>query len=391
MLSSQRMPLFSTMIIAAAASILFTLLLELKPRLAKPMYLLVFMPLLFAAGSFSNLENFYTGIMAIFIFWRVLKFHQDSTSHSESVWLVLTFLIGLFLSPLAYFYGGSYLIQIVFLLLFQLLFILSGQFLLKWIDVELALKRRFAVTYSKLLGIILLLVAVLTLGRGILKEMFFFVLQVAGWTLSMLLYPFFAWIGSADMQARANKAFSGQLPNMENESPFEQSRQVFDPDFWGPILFAALIAIGFYFIYKKNSLFSMQREEEAPEARLITTAHIEGGANTGEFTRRQKAAPENQIRKEIFQLEKYAHKKELGRLNHEDVKEWFDRLSIQYDPRTIQTYEKVRYGEQLNEKSDGWFKDEIKKVKKQINALEKVKKEESKKSLKENFKHLFRR
>jgi len=391
LLSSQRMPLFSTMIIAAAASILFTLLLELKPRLAKPMYLLVFMPLLFAAGSLSNLENFYTGIMAIFIFWRVLKFHQDSTSHSESVWLVLTFLIGVFLSPLAYFYGGSYLIQIVFLLLFQLLFILSGQFFLKWIDVELALKKRFAVTYSKLLGIFLLLVAVLTFGRGILKEIFFFVLQLAGWTLSMLLYPFFAWIGSADMQARANKAFSGQLPNMENESPFEQSRQVFDPDFWGPILFAALIAIGFYFIYKKTSLFSMQREEEAPEAGVITTAHIEGGANTGEFTRRQKAAPENHIRKEIFQLEKYAHKKELGRLNHEDVKEWFDRLSIQYDPRTIQTYEKVRYGEQLEEKSDGWFKDEIKKVKKQINALEKVKKEESKKSLKENFKHLFRR
>lgn len=391
LLSSQRMPLFSTMIIAAAASILFTLLLELKPRLAKPMYLLVFMPLLFAAGSLSNLENFYTGIMAIFIFWRVLKFHQDSTSHSESVWLVLTFLIGVFLSPLAYFYGGSYLIQIVFLLLFQLLFILSGQFFLKWIDVELALKKRFAVTYSKLLGIFLLLVAVLTFGRGILKEIFFFVLQLAGWTLSMLLYPFFAWIGSADMQARANKAFSGQLPNMENESPFEQSRQVFDPDFWGPILFAALIAIGFYFIYKKTSLFSMQREEEAPEAGVITTAHIEGGANTGEFTRRQKAAPENHIRKEIFQLEKYAHKKELGRLNHEDVKEWFDRLSIQYDPRTIQTYEKVRYGEQLDEKSDGWFKDEIKKVKKQINALEKVKKEESKKSLKENFKHLFRR
>lgn len=391
LLSSQRMPLVSTMIIAAAASILFTLLLELKPRLAKPLYLLVVMPLLFAAGSLSNLENFYIGIMAIFIFWRVLKFHQDPTSQSESVWLVLTFLIGVFLSPLAYFNGGLYLIQIVFILLFQLLFILSGQFLLKWIDVELASKKRFAVTYSKLIGIILLLVAVLTFGRGILKEMFFFVLQLAGWTLSMLLYPFFAWIGSADMQARANKVFSENLPNMENDASIKQARQVFDPDFWGPILFAVLIAIGFYFIYKKTSLFSMRKEEEAAEAGLISTSHIEGAANSGEFTRRQKAAPENHIRKEIFQLEKYAHKKELGRLNHEDVKEWFDRLSIQYDPRTIHTYEKVRYGDQLDEKIDSWFKDEIKKVKKQIIALEKIKKEESKKSLKEGFKQIFKR
>lgn len=391
LLSSQRMPLVSTMIIAAAASILFTLLLELKPRLAKPLYLLVVMPLLFAAGSLSNLENFYIGIMAIFIFWRVLKFHQDSTSQSESVWLVLTFLIGVFLSPLAYFNGGLYLIQIVFILLFQLLFILSGQFLLKLIDVELASKKRFAVTYSKLIGIILLLVAVLTFGRGILKEMFFFVLQLAGWTLSMLLYPFFAWIGSADMQARANKVFSENLPNMENDASIKQARQVFDPDFWGPILFAVLIAIGFYFIYKKTSLFSMRKEEEVAEAGLISTSHIEGAANSGEFTRRQKAAPENHIRKEIFQLEKYAHKKELGRLNHEDVKEWFDRLSIQYDPRTIHTYEKVRYGDQLDEKIDSWFKDEIKKVKKQIIALEKIKKEESKKSLKEGFKQIFKR
>lgn len=391
LLSSQQMPLFSSMLIAAAASVFFTLLLELKPHLAKPLYLLVVTPLLFIAGNMSNLENFYTGFMTIFIFWRVLKFHQDSTSHSESVWLVVTFLIGVFISPLAYLYGASYLFQVVFLLIFQLLFILSGQFLLKWLDIEKDSKKRFVVTYTKLLGVVLLLVTVLTFGRGILKEIFFFVLQLAGWTLSMLLYPFFAWIGSADMQARANKAFSGQLPNMENESPFEQSRQIYDPDFWGPILFAALIAIGFYFIYKKTSLFSRQKEEEAAEAGFITTAHIGRGANSSEFTRRQKAAPENHIRKEVFQLEKYAHKKELGRLNHEDVKEWFERLRIQYDPRTIQTYEKVRYGEHLDESSDGWFKDEIKKVKKQINVLEKLKKEESKKGLKENFKHFFRR
>jgi hypothetical protein len=391
LLSSQRMPLLSTMIMAAAASVLFVFLLELKPQLAKPVYLLAIMPLLFVAGNLSNLGNFYSGIMAIFVFWRVLKFHQDSTSHSESVWLVLTFLIGIFVSPLAYFYGGSYLIQIVFLLIFQLLFILSGQFLLKWIDVELASKKRFAVTYSKLLGMIFLLVAVLTFGRGILKDFFFFVLQLVGWTLSMLLYPFFAWIGSADMQARANKVFSGSLPNMENETSIKQAKQVFDPDFWGPILFAALIGIGFYFIYKKTSLFSRQKEEEAAEAGFTTIAQIEGGANSRELTGRHKAAPENYIRKEIFQLEKYAHKKELGRFTHEDVKEWFDRLKIQYDPRTIQKYERVRYGDHLDEKSDGWFKEEIKKIKKQIIELEKLKKEENKKSLKENFKHIFRR
>lgn len=193
------------------------------------------------------------------------------------------------------------------------------------------------------------------------------------------------------MQERANRAFSGQLPNMENETPFEQSRQIFDPNFWGPILFAMIIGFGFYFIYKKTSLFKRQPNEEMAEAGFVTTVYNEGEASIGGYSRRQKPVLDNDIRKEIFQLEKYAHKKELGRLNHEDVKEWFDRLNLQYDPRTVLTYERVRYGEQFVEITDGWFKDEIKKVKKQISALEKLKKEESKKGLKENFKHLFRR
>ena len=391
LLSSQQMPLLATMGTAAAASILFTILLDRKPNLAKPLYILVIIPLLFLTGSLSNLEHFYTGIMAILIFWRVLKFHQDSTSHSESVWLVITYLIGVFISPLAYFYGGSYLIQIVFLLIFQLLFILSGQFLLKWMDIEPGSKKRFAVTYSKLLGVILLLVAVLTFGRGILKEIFFYALQLVGWTLSLLLYPFFVWIGSADMQARANKVFSGQLPDMENETSIKQAREVFDPDFWGPILFAVLVGLAFYFIYKKTNLFSRQPAEDAVQAGFVTTTSIEGPTSSGLLKRRRPAVPDNLIRKEIFHLEKYANKKELGRLQHEDVREWFDRLGIQYDLRTIQEYEKVRYGENLVEHMDGWFKDEIKAIKKQFNLLEKLKKEEGKTGLKDNLKNIFRR
>ena len=233
LLSSQRMPLLATMGIAATASILFMLLLELKPNLAKPLYFLVIMPLLLLTGNLINLEHFYTGIMAVLIFWRVLKFHQDSTSHSESVWLVVTFLVGLFILPLAYFYGGSYLMQIVFLLIFQLLFIISGQFLLKWMDVELGTKKRFIVTYTKLLGVILFLVAVITLGKDLLKQVFFIVLQVIGWTLSFLLYPFFAWIGSPAMQARAGKVFSREMPNLEIKTSIDHGRQIFDSGFLG--------------------------------------------------------------------------------------------------------------------------------------------------------------
>jgi hypothetical protein len=390
LLSSQQMPLLAAMGTAAAASILFATLLELKPNLAKPLYILVIIPLLFVTGNLINLEHVYTGIMAILTFWRVLKFHQDSTSHSESVWLVVTFLVGVFVSPLAYFYGTSYLMQVVFLLIFQLLFILSGQFLLKWMDVELISKKRFVVTYSKLLGFIILLVAVLTFGRDILKGIFFIVLQGIGWTLSFLLYPFFSWIASPGMQARANKVFSGKLPNMEKEEPFEQARQAFDPDFWGPILFAVIIGFAFYFIYKKSTLLRTQHGE-AVQAGFVTTTSVDGPSSSRLLTRRRTAVPDNLIRKEIFQLEKYAHKRELGRLQYEDVTEWFNRLDIQYDPRTIKVYERVRYGEHIDENLDGWLKDEIKTIKKQLAALGKLGKTENKTALTNNINKLFRR
>jgi hypothetical protein len=391
LLSSQNMPLIQMMAIAAAASILFALLLELKHNLAKPVYFLVFMPLLFVAANLIDLELFYIGIMAILIFWRVLKFQQDSTSHSESIWLVVTFLIGVFVSPLAYFSGRVYLFQIVFLLIFQLLFILLGQFLLKWMEIESVSRNRFAVTYSKLLGVILLLAAVLTFGRDMLKEVFFIALQGIGWTLSLLLYPFFAWIGSPSMQARASKVFSRQIPIMENEKSVEQTRQVFDTNFWGPILFAILIGAAFYFIYKKSNLFRKQAEEAAVHAGFATTSAIDGPASMVQLRRSRNEAPVNLIRREVFQLEKFAHKKGMGRLNHEDIKEWFQRLDIQYDPRTIQMYEMVRYGERLDEELDGWFQLEIKTIKKQFNLLAKSRNEENNAGLKENFRDIFKR
>ncbi|WLR53684.1 hypothetical protein LC048_14255 [Mesobacillus subterraneus] len=71
--------------------------------------------------------------------------------------------------------------------------------------------------------------------------------------------------------------------------------------------------------------------------------------------------------------------------------EWFDRIGIHYDIRTIQTYERVRYGEDLDECMDGWFKDEIKAIKKQFNKLEKIRNEDNVTGLKDNIKKIFRR
>ncbi|WHX42077.1 hypothetical protein QNH36_08070 [Mesobacillus sp. AQ2] len=391
LLSSQQMPLTAMMAIAAAASLVFAILLEKKPNFAKPVYVLVILPLIVLLGNISGLDLFYTGTTAVMVFWRTLKFHEDSTSHSESVWLVVTFLAGVFVSPLGYFYGGSYLMQIAILLIFQLMFILSGQFLLKWLDIETAAKNRFAFTYSSLLGGMLLLVAALTFGRNLLKESFFFVLQAIGWILSLLLYPLFSWIASPPLQERASKVLPNRKPNVEDAHSFETAKLGFDPNFWGPILFVFLVVIAFYFIYKKTSLFKKEQGTSEIQAGFVTNTPFNDSSLNNLLSRKRMAMPANQVRKEIFQLEKFAHKRDLGRLNFESINEWFERLGILYDHRTIRTYEKVRYGNDQEEPVEGWFKEDIKAIKKQLISLEKLYKEENKTGLKDTLRNILKR
>ncbi|WP_079508240.1 hypothetical protein [Mesobacillus jeotgali] len=391
LLSSQQFPLTASMGISAAGSIVFAISLNKKPHLGKPLFFLIIFPLIVFIGNVSGLELFYGTIMALFIFWRILKFHEDTTSHSESLWLAVTFLIGVFISPLAYFYGGKYLIQIGCLLIFQLLFILWGQFLLKWLDFETASKRRFVISYSKLFGWTLVLVAVFTVGRDLLKELFFLVLQTIGWVLSLMLYPFFSWITSRSIQERAAEVFSHQNPNAEYDSSIESAKPVFNPEFWGPILFAIITGITFYLIFKKSSLFKKEQISGNVQPGFITSAQLNDPAHGNQLLNRRSVAPVNQIRKEIFLLEKFAHKKGLGRLNHESIKEWFNRLGIKSESRTVHTYEKVRYGEYEEQHIAGWFKDDIRRIKKQFITLEKSRKEEQKQGLKGTLKKVLKR
>ncbi|CAM3761415.1 hypothetical protein [Mesobacillus thioparans] len=391
LLSSQQIPLAAAMGISATGSLIFATLLDQKPNIARPIYVLVILPLILVLGNASGLSLFYTGVIAVLVFWRTLKFHEDSTSHSESVWLVVTFLVGLFVSPLGYYYGGSYLTQIAFLLIFQLLFVLSGQFLLKWMDIETASKRLFAVTFSRLLGGILLLVAMLAFGRNLLKEVFFFVLQAIGWILSFLLYPLFSWIASPALQERASKVLSNRKPPVEDDPTFENAKLGFDPNFWGPILFAVAVIIAFYFIYKKSSLFKKENGTGQIQVGYVTTASLDDSSLNNLLSRKRTSVPANQIRREIFQLEKFAHKRELGRLNHEAISEWFDRIGIHCDHRTIQAYEKIRYGDDREEHIEAWFKEEIKSIKKQFIALEKLYKEENKTGLKGTLRNVLKR
>lgn len=391
LLSRQQMPLLSTMAIPGIASFLFAILLEKKRIQAKALYFLLIMPALYLTGLLVGISVFYITVMALIIFWRTLNYHQDVTSNSESVWLVLTFLVGLFLSPLAHFYDGAYLRQIAFLLAFQLMFIIAGQFFIKWIDIEFVSKRKFAGDFSKLFGLVFLILVILTIGRNVIKSIFFFILQGIGWIFSILLYPVFSWVENPTLKERASRLLSSRQRVKEYKSPFANAKELIDPDLWGPILFGAIGVLIFFYLYKKTSLFNKEEEVGVSPSGYVTSSVHDDSLYNDPFYKNRSGMPVNQIRKEIYHLEKYAQKKDLARLNHEAINEWLQRLGIDYDERTVKKYQQVRYGASIDDEAEEWFKEEIKNIKKQLTILQKERKDESKSGIKNSLKKVFKR
>lgn len=88
------------------------------------------------------------------------------------------------------------------------------------------------------------------------------------------------------------------------------------------------------------------------------------------FKRRffKQSAPTEHIRKLIFQLQKYAFKHNLGRLEHETVNEWFGRAQFQEHQDLLNAYEQVRYGNGQLKHNQKYYENELQKIKQEIKA-----------------------
>lgn len=118
-----------------------------------------------------------------------------------------------------------------------------------------------------------------------------------------------------------------------------ESGQFFDPAALISILFIMVIIFLFIYIYKKNikvrfvkngAVFASYSQQIEDEGTLLSRRY-------------QHIAPENQIRKEIFHLERHAAKFDLGRKESESLPEWFDRIGLKDPEKIVDAYEIVRY------------------------------------------------
>jgi hypothetical protein len=101
------------------------------------------------------------------------------------------------------------------------------------------------------------------------------------------------------------------------------------------------LALIIYLFYRKRV-----RMGTASNNRSSMVEMVEVGFISDRFSslRKKVKPPEDLIRREIFNLEKFAHKINLGRLPFETIEEWWERVGITGSEEIIEIYSKVRYG-----------------------------------------------
>jgi hypothetical protein len=142
----------------------------------------------------------------------------------------------------------------------------------------------------------------------------------------------------------------------------EKKEEISDPNLmvqipiwvWFVILGVVLFAI--WFVLRKRKLVT----EIQDQSKTLMIEHIPLSANLSMRERFFRGpAPNEHIRKLIFQLQIYANRYGFGRFEHETVQEWFERIGFQKNEDFFMAYESVRYGTEVITKNDAKYYEEV--------------------------------
>lgn len=326
--------------------VLFSMLLSRFLNKGKWLYFITIFPLLFIAGQLLGLSFLISAMSGLFIFWRGISLFDDHSEHSEALIVLLSFLIGLVVIIYSAMSHYSYQNQIVFFLIFELFLVLTAAFIKKWNAIHKD-KWRFAQYFIKTLTLFSLIGLLLTFVLKYLQKAVFAILQLIVLGLSSFVGP----VINNLQYLLNNNSKKGFKPNLK-ESDVKLEAENFHEHSFGItennlylLLIMAVAGFIIYLIYKRNMRFRKTSGISLANVE-ITTGVL--SALKPSFIHKRVKPPNDFIRREIFDLQKFGHKLHLGRLPHETLEEWWKRIGIPSSGNIIQVYEKVRYGEAVS-------------------------------------------
>ncbi|ETI68085.1 hypothetical protein BAVI_14274 [Neobacillus vireti LMG 21834] len=367
-------PLLLLAVLCISSIIPFSLLLAKFHNNGKWLYLVTILPVMLLIGFQTGLPLFCGLGLGLLVYWRGISLFNDVSERPEALLLLLSFIIGLVAIIYSAMSKYPFQSEIVILLLTQLVIVLLGGFLRKWNSIQTD-KAKFAVYFLKVIAAVMAIGVIPTVLLKYIQMILFAVLHFFVILLSTVSEPLFGFLEyllrlNGNEGRKANIKTGTGLPDEYQPPAYEKTETTL-------YILLIVVAVAFIiFLYKKK--FTKHDFSVANSAVVSVSEGAYGSTKSNLFRRRMKP-PEDIIRREIFELEKYAGKLKLGRLPFETLEEWWQRIGLSGSSEATAIYEKVRYGEGTSSiEEQTMMKTEIVQVKQQLREIYKTMKEKSK-------------
>jgi hypothetical protein len=338
--SRQLPPILTLLGLSFTGILLLLLLVEKFSNKGKWLFLLIVLPLLLIAGTKLHFSIYSVGLLGLLIFWRGLSLYRDYTGNSETLYLFLTFFIGIMVIIYSAMSHYPYQFLIVLLLIYQIILVLLGLFISKWSNITED-KTKFIIYFFKVLAGAAMVGGIVTFILKYIQTIFFGIFSGIALTFSYLAIPVFKlwqWIISLFFQGERKpqllESDVGKVDTYRGE-PFNLPLNVV---IFMIILIGAAILV--YYVRKKRveTLYSSAYSTSV----IYSEANIVKGKRF--FSKKRTKPPQDPIRREIYLLEKYAYNLKLGRFRYETLDEWWGRIGLIKTEAANIIYDKIRYG-----------------------------------------------
>ena len=353
-------PIGSLLLIAIVTGGVIGYFLEEKPN--KTLFVGMIAVACFGLGLLFSLPVFLIITTFLYMLRKGFSYAEDGivSQNGTKLFLVTLIAIGLFVYAHIINYQSAEVIFTVYLLL--LLTFYLQRFVNGWLKSKLSTKQRMGFVYWGLLallgiGVVSFFIACLL---PFLRQILIIIFTAPLWLLTWILYPVLNWLFHLDLEIGSlpEITMENQLLNHEMQTAELGAREAAlegNPEMVLVLLLVLALIIFITLVFKGKIVQVInQGKKEAAE--------ISYGQPDRSFSYYKKwnfsSEPGQQIRKQVWNLEKYAVKKEINRRWNESLAEWFERVGIhsKKTEKYIRIYNECRYGEKEIADDDAqWF------------------------------------
>lgn len=366
-------PLLIYFLITGLLSVLLVYLISKFENRGKWIYIFI-LPIILLIGV-KALPLSLLLIINLILFVRTISHFNDPYKQSESFWILLSFTITAILLFITGMSDYPYKSDILTLMILQLFFAICGGFVKRWMDTEKEEMKSYIFSFLSIFTVIAVIAIIFSLSLSLLQKILFGVLQGVAFVVGTLAQPLFKWAEKFELDANISQNASPEIEENSDEladllKNAQQADSFFDPVMLMMSLFFLGVVVTFVYFMKKKKVEKNVIVRSQPlfskESAQITRPSFEFPFGKGKISE-----PNNKVRREIYEFEKFASKLYLGRRNYESFKDWMERLSVEETSFINSIYEEIRYGNGIiSTSNEDRFKQEVKRTKQELKRIQ---------------------